>query len=64
MKIQSCVTRAGLGWMAQLANLHMKCIQQRGKLAAKSNCVEWGMQKAESEDLSWKSVDLNVFFIE
>lgn len=45
MKIQSCVTRAGLGWMAQLANLHVKCIQQREKLAAKSNCVEWGMEK-------------------
>lgn len=39
-EIQSSLARAGLGWMEQLANLHMKCIQQRRKLAGKSNCLE------------------------
>lgn len=39
-----CLRGADLGWMAHLANLHMKRVQQRGKKAAKT--LKWGMETA------------------
>lgn len=45
-----CLRGADQGWMAHLADLHMKRGQQRGKSAAKT--VKWGMEKAaESQEV-------------
>lgn len=42
--VKFCFRGADQGWMAHLADLHMKRVQQRRKSAAKT--VKWGMEKA------------------